>query len=142
MSGIFSSYILEVVQIVILLAAAPVFIGWVRTLKCWFQGRTTAGIFQPYRDLIKLFHKDIILAENASWIFRFTPYLIFGFTVLIGAIIPVLSVDLPLSSTADVIAIVSLFAMSRFFTVLAGMDNGTAFGGMGSGREVTVAFLS
>ena len=142
MSEMFSSYILEVVQIVILLAAAPVFIGWVRTLKCWFQGRTTAGIFQPYRDLTKLFHKDIVLAENASWIFRITPYLIFGFTVLIGAIIPVLSVDLPLSSTADVIAIVSLFAMSRFFTALAGMDIGTAFGGMGSSREMTIASLA
>lgn len=142
MSGMFSSYILEVVQILLLLAAAPVFIGWVRTLKCWFQGRTTAGIFQPYRDLIKLFHKDIVLAENASWIFRVTPYLIFGVTVLIGAIIPVLSVDLPLSSTADVIAIVSLFAMSRFFTALAGMDIGTAFGGMGSSREMTVASLA
>src|SRR4030065_449239 len=142
MSGMFSSYLLEVVQIVILLAAAPVFIWWVRTLKCWFQGRTTAGIFQTYRDFIKLFHKDIVLAENASWIFRITPYLIFGFTVLIGAIIPVLSVDLPLSSTADVIAIVSLFAMSRFFTALAGMDIGTAFGGMGSSREMTIASLT
>ncbi|MCC6543867.1 MAG: NADH-quinone oxidoreductase subunit H [Nitrospirae bacterium] len=142
MSEMLSSYILEVIQILLLFTAAPVFIGWVRTLKCWFQGRTTAGIFQPYRDLIKLFHKDIVLAENASWIFRVTPYLIFGFTVLIGAIIPVLSVDLPLSTTADVIAIVSLFAMSRFFTALAGMDIGTAFGGMGSSREMTIASLA
>jgi len=94
MREFYFSYILEVIQIVILLAAAPVFIGWVRTLKCWFQGRTTAGIFQPYRDLIKLFNKDVVLAENASWIFRVTPYLVFGLTVLIGAIIPVLSVDL------------------------------------------------
>ena len=142
MREFYFSYILEVIQIVILLAAAPVFIGWVRTLKCWFQGRTTAGIFQPYRDLIKLFNKDVVLAENASWIFRGTPYLVFGLTVLIGAIIPVLSVDLPLSSTADVIAIVALFAMARFFTALAGMDIGTAFGGMGSSREMTIGSLA
>ena len=142
MREFYFSYILEVIQIVILLAAAPVFIGWVRTLKCWFQGRTTAGIFQPYRDLIKLFNKDVVLAENASWIFRVTPYLVFGLTVLIGAIIPVLSVDLPLSSTADVIAIVALFAMARFFTALAGMDIGTAFGGMGSSREMTIGSLA
>ena len=88
------------------------------------------------------FNKDVVLAENASWIFRITPYLVFGLTVLIGAIIPVLSVDLPLSSTADVIAIVSLFAMARFFTALAGMDIGTAFGGMGSSREMTIASLA
>ena len=142
MREFYFSYILEVIQIVILLAAAPVFIGWVRTLKCWFQGRTTAGVFQPYRDLIKLFNKDVVLAENASWIFRGTPYLVFGLTVLIGAIIPVLSVDLPLSSTADVIAIVALFAMARFFTALAGMDIGTAFGGMGSSREMTIGSLA
>ncbi|MBI5097449.1 MAG: NADH-quinone oxidoreductase subunit H [Nitrospirae bacterium] len=136
------SYILEGVQIIILLFAAPVFTGWVRTVRCRVQGRTTAGIFQPYRDLIKLFHKDIVLAENASWIFRFTPYLVFGATVLAGAIIPILSTDLPLSTTADVIALVALFAMSRFFTALAGMDIGTAFGGMGSSREMTIASLA
>ena len=136
------SYLLEGVQILLLLSAAPVFTGWVRTVRCWAQGRTTAGIFQPYRDLMKLFHKDIVLAENASWIFRFTPYLVFGAAVLAGAIIPILSVDLPLSTTADVIALVALFAMARFFTALAGMDVGTAFGGMGSSREMTIASLA
>ena len=136
------SYLLEGVQILLLLSAAPVFTGWVRTVRCWAQGRTTAGIFQPYRDLTKLFHKDIVLAENASWIFRFTPYLVFGAAVLAGAIIPILSVDLPLSTTADVIALVALFAMSRFFTALAGMDIGTAFGGMGSSRDMTIASLA
>lgn len=142
MNEMIVSYILEAVQIIILLSVAPLLTGWVRTLKCWTQGRTTAGIFQPYRDLIKLFHKDTVLAENASWIFRVTPFLVFGFTVLVGAIIPVLSVDLPFSSTADIIAIVALFAMSRFFTALAGMDIGTAFGGMGSSREMTIASLA
>lgn len=136
------SYLLEGVQILLLLSAAPVFTGWVSTVRCWVQGRTTAGVFQPYRDLTKLFHKDIVLAENASWIFRFTPYLVFGAAVLAGAIIPILSVDLPLSTTADVIALVALFAMSRFFTALAGMDIGTAFGGMGSSREMTIASLA
>ncbi len=76
-------------------------------LKCWTQGRSSAGILQPYRDIAKLFAKDIILAENASWIFRFTPYLVFGAAVLAGGIIPVLSVELPLSLTADVIVLVA-----------------------------------
>ena len=133
---------IEVLQILILLFAAPVFVGWVRMLKCWFQGRTSAGLLQPYRDLMKLFHKDVVLAENASWIFRFAPYLIFGATVLAGAVIPILSVDLPLSATADVIALVALFTISRFFTALAGLDIGTAFGGMGSSREKTIASLA
>lgn len=132
----------EVMQILILLFAAPVFVGWIRMVKCWFQGRTSAGVLQPYRDIIKLFHKDVVLAENASWIFRFTPYLAFGAMVLAGGIIPVLSVDLPFSATADVIALVALFTIARFFTALAGMDIGTAFGGMGSSREKTIASLA
>ncbi len=135
-------YIIELLQVMILLAVAPAFIGWVRMLKCWAQGRTSAGLFQPYRDISKLFAKEVLLAENASWIFRFTPYLVFGTAVLAGGIIPILSVDLPLAPTADVIVIVALFAIARFFTALAGMDIGTAFGGMGSSREMMIASLA
>jgi formate hydrogenlyase subunit 4 len=91
---------------------------------------------------MKLFYKDVVLAENASWIFRFTPYLVFSVTVLAGGIIPILSVDLPLSATADVIALIALFAIARFFIALAGMDIGTAFGGMGSSREMMIASLA
>ncbi len=138
----FSSTIIEALQLIILLLLAPAFAGWVKTLKCRMQGRTYAGIFQPYRDLRKLFSKEVVLAENASWIFRFTPYLVFGVTVLIGGIIPFISVDLPFADTADVIALVMLFATIRFFTALAGMDIGTAFGGMGSSREMTIASLA
>ena len=135
-------YLIEILQVLILLAGAPAFVGWVRVLKCWAQGRSPAGVFQPYRDITRLFSKDVVLAENASWIFRFTPYLVFGTSVLAGGIIPLLSVDLPLAATADVIALVGLFAIARFFTALAGMDIGTAFGGMGSSREMTIASLA
>ncbi|RJQ16247.1 MAG: formate hydrogenlyase [Nitrospiraceae bacterium] len=134
--------IVETLQIAILIGIAPAFTGWVRMLKCWMQGRTSAGMFQPYRDLAKLFSKDIVLAHNASWIFRFTPYLCFGTVVLAGGIVPMLSTDLPLALTADVIVLVGLFAIARFFTALSGMDIGTAFGGMGSSREMMVASLA
>ncbi len=133
---------IEILQIIILLALAPLFVGWVRMLKCWFQNRTSAPLLQPYLDIDKLFFKDVVLAENASWIFRFTPYLVFGTMVLMAGIVPLLSVDLPLSATTDVIALVALFAIARFFTALAGMDIGTAFGGMGSSREMTIASLA
>jgi formate hydrogenlyase subunit 4 len=134
--------LIEVIQIAVLLVLAPVFTGWVKVLKCWFQGRTSPGLFQPYRGIRKLFSKDVVFAENASWIFRFTPYLVFGVAIMAGGIIPILSMDLPLSATADVIALVALFAIARFFTALAGMDIGTAFGGMGSSREMTIASLA
>ena len=134
--------VISVAQIALLLFAAPLFAGWVKMVKCWFQGRTSPSLFQPYRDLRKLFFKDVVLAENASWIFRFTPYLVFGVSVMAGSIIPTLSTDLPLSAIADVIVLVALFAIARFFTALAGMDIGTAFGGMGSSREMTIASLA
>jgi len=135
-------YIIEILDIVVLLFLSPLFMGWIRTLKCWLQSRTSPGLFQPYRDILKLFSKEIILAENASWIFRLAPYLIFGVTLLIGGIVPILSVNVPLSATADVIVLVALFGLSRFFTALAGLDIGTAFGGMGSSREMLIASLA
>jgi len=135
-------FIIELAQVAVLLLIAPLFAGWVKMLKCWFQGRTSPSIFQPFRDIRKQFSKDVTLAENASWIFRFTPYLVFGVSVMAGGIIPILSRDLPLTATADVIALVALFAIARFFTALAGMDIGTAFGGMGSSREMTIASLA
>ena len=134
--------IIEILQIIALLALAPLFTAWVKMVKCWLQGRTSPSLFQPYRDIRKLLAKDVMLAENASWIFRFTPYLVFSVAVIAGGIIPILSTDLPLSASADVIALVALFAIARFFTALAGMDIGTAFGGMGSSREMTIASLA
>ncbi len=137
-----SGIVIEIAQIALLIGLAPLFTGWVRMVKCWSQGRTSASLLQPYRDLAKLLSKEVILAENSSWIFRFTPYVLFGTTVLAGAIIPMLSTDLPLAPSADVIVLVSLFAIARFFTALAGMDIGTAFGGMGSSREMTISSLA
>ncbi len=131
---------IQIIQIAILIACAPAFTGWVKMLKCWSQGRTSAGLFQPYRDIAKLFSKEVLLADNASWIFRFTPYLLFSTMVLAAGIVPMLAV-LP-TAHADVIVLVALFAIGRFFTALAGMDIGTAFGGMGSSREMTIASLA
>ena len=134
--------LMESLQVVTVLLASPLLVGWVRTLKCWSQGRSSAGVLQPFRDISKLFVKDTVLAENASWVFTATPYIVFGATVMAGAIIPVISVDLPLSAAADIIALVALFAIARFFLALAGLDVGTAFGGMGASREMMVASLA
>ena len=83
-----------------------------------------------------------MLAENASWIFRFTPYIVFGATLLAGGIIPILSVDLPLSARRMLLRLLRFLPLRVFFTALAGMDIGTAFGGMGSSREMTIASLA
>ncbi len=132
----------EAAQILLVALAAPLLAGWVRTLKCWSQGRTTPGLLQPYRNLLKLFAKEVRLADNASWVFRFTPYILFSSVLMAGSIIPIVSADLPLTATADIIALVALFGIGRFFLALAGLDVGTAFGGMGASREMMIASLA
>ncbi|MBF0591397.1 MAG: NADH-quinone oxidoreductase subunit H [Nitrospirae bacterium] len=134
--------LIEILQVFIVIAVAPAFSGWVDMLKCWSQGRTSAGVLQPYRDIAKLFVKNVVLAHNASWIFRFTPYLVFGTCVVVGSVIPIISMNLFLASSADIIVLIAVFATARFFTALAGMDIGTAFGGMGSSREMMIASLT
>ncbi|MCG6551308.1 MAG: NADH-quinone oxidoreductase subunit H [Candidatus Magnetominusculus sp. LBB02] len=133
---------IEILQVLIVIAAAPAFTGWVDMLKCWTQGRASAGIMQPYRNVAKLFVKDVVIADNASWIFRFTPYLIFSTCVVVGSVIPVISMNLFLAPSADIIVLIGIFATARFFTALAGMDVGTAFGGMGASREMMIASLT
>ena len=133
---------IELIQLLMILLLSPAFAGWVKVVKCRLQGRTSPGVLQPYRDIARLFTKDVALAENASWVFRVTPYIVFGVTVMAGGVIPLISVDLPLSATADIIALVMLFAIVRFFTALAGMDIGTAFGGMGASREMMISSLA
>ena len=122
--------------------AAPLMAGWVKWLKCRLQNRMGPPPWQPYRDLLRLSRKQVVLADTASPIFRVAPYIVFSVTILAVSIVPVVTVQLPVAALADVIALVGFLALGRFFLSLAGMDVGTAFGGMGSSREVTIASLA
>jgi formate hydrogenlyase subunit 4 len=129
-------------QTMIVIAAAPLLVGWVDQCRAWLQNRRGAGVLQPYRTLRKLLHKDAVIAHGASPIFRASPYVQFGAMALAAAIIPVLSSQPLLATSADTIALVGVFAMARVFAALAGMDIGTAFGSLGARREMLVGFLS
>lgn len=137
-----SALAFQIIQAVLLVLFAPIAAGFVSTVKARLQNRRGAGLMQPWRNLTKLFSKQVVLAENASWIFRFAPYVVFTATVMAASCVPALLVQTPLSLTADVIALVALLALARFFLALAGMDIGTAFGGMGASREMTFAALA
>ncbi len=137
-----TAWLLAAAQTALFVGAAPLLAGWVKRVKCHMQNRAAPALWQPYRDLAKLFRKDMVLAENASWLFRATPYIVFGAMSLAAAAVPLVAVDLPTGAIADVIVLVGFFALARFFTALAGMDIGTAFGGMGSSREMTIAALA
>ena len=132
----------QLLEILIAVALAPLLSGWVNQWRAWLQNRAAPNLLQPYRMLHKLFNKDSVVAHNASPLFRTAPYLVFGCMLLICAIIPTLSTDLPLAPAADAIALVGLFALARVFISLAAMDVGTAFGSMGARREMLIGFLA
>jgi formate hydrogenlyase subunit 4 len=132
----------QLLAIVAALLLAPLMTGWVNQCRAWLQNKSAPPLLQPYRVLHKLFHKDSVLADNASQLFRAAPYIVFGCMVLASAIVPTLSTDLPLSPAADAIALVGLFALARVFISLAAMDVGTAFGTLGARREMFVGFLA
>lgn len=137
-----TAWLLAAVQTLLFVAAAPLLVGWVRRVKCHLQNRAAPSLFQPYRDLAKLLRKHVVLAERASWVFRATPYVVFGSTILAAACVPLIALKLPTAAIADVIVLVGFLALGRFFLALAGMDIGTAFGGMGSSREMMIGALA
>jgi formate hydrogenlyase subunit 4 len=136
------AWALAAAQALLFVAAAPLLAGWVKCVKCHLQNRAAPAVWQPYRDLAKLLKKRMVLAENASWLFRAVPYIVFGAMLLAAAVVPLIAVRLPTAAIADVIVLVGFFALARFFTALAGMDIGTAFGGMGASREMMVSALA
>lgn len=137
-----TGFLSQLLEIVLAIALAPLLSGWVNQWRAWLQNRSAPSLWQPYRVLHKLFHKESVVADNASPLFRATPYVVFGCMLLACAIIPTLSTDLPLAPAADAIALVGLFALARVFISLAAMDVGTAFGTMGARREMLIGFLA
>jgi formate hydrogenlyase subunit 4 len=132
----------QLAQMALVLLLAPLLTGFVRKLKSRLLRRRGPSVFQPYRDLLRLLRKEVVLAENASWLFRAAPYLIFATTWVAAALVPTFATGLLYSWSADLIAIIALLGSARFLLALAGMDIGTAFGGIGSSREMMIASLA
>jgi formate hydrogenlyase subunit 4 len=129
-------------QLVLVLLLAPLLTGYVRKVKSRLLRREGPPIIQPYRDLLKLLRKEVVLAENASWLFRVAPYVIFATTWVAAALVPTFATGLVLSPAVDLIAIVALLGSARFMLALAGLDVGTSFGGIGSSREMMISSLA
>ena len=129
-------------QMLLVVALAPGLTGLVRRVKARATRRRGAPILQPYRDIARLMRKEVVLAENASWLFRAAPYLIFAMTWVAAALVPTFASGLQFSWTADLIALVALLGSARFFLALAGLDVGTSFGGLGASREMMFASMA
>ena len=132
----------QFVQMLLVLGLSPLLTGLVRKVKARLLRRKGPPLLQPYRDLVRLLRKEVVLAESSSWLFRVIPYVVFAGTWVAAALVPTFRSGLLFSWTADLIAIIALLGSARFFLALAGMDVGTSFGGIGSSREVMIASLA
>src|SRR5499425_738967 len=135
-------YLLEIGQALLALLFAPGLVGFIRMVKARLQGRRGAPPWQPYYDLRKLFGKEAVVSKNASWLFRFAPYVIFATAVAVTLLVPLVAAPLPFDAVGDLLMVVYLMLLGTFFLALAGLDPGTAFGGMGASREMTVAAIA
>ena len=134
-----TGWLLALLETLLFAALAPLLAGWIKFCRCRLQTRAAPPLWQPYRDLARLFGKDLVVADTTSWLFRLAPYVVFGAAVLAASVVPLLTTHLPTSAIADVIVLVGFFALARFFQALAALDAGTVFGGMGASREMTIA---
>ncbi|MBF0129664.1 MAG: NADH-quinone oxidoreductase subunit H [Alphaproteobacteria bacterium] len=132
----------QVAQVAMVLCLAPGLTGLVRLTKARLVGRRGASLLQPYRDLARLLRKDALVAENASWLFRSAPYLVFTVVWFTASLVPTFTTGILLGPTADLIALTAFLGSARFFTALAALDIGTSFGGIGSSREMMIGSLA
>lgn len=136
------AWLTQFAQLGLVLLLAPLLTGVTRRIRARLLRRRGPSLIQPYRDLLKLIRKEAVVAENASWLFRVAPYLIFATTWVAAALVPTFAAGLTFSAAADLIVIVALLGTARFFLALAGLDIGTSFGGIGASREMMFASLA
>ena len=129
-------------KLLLLPMLAPMSVGIIRKIKAYMQNRRGASIIQPYFDLWKLFHKDEVIAKDASWIFLWSPYLIFAISIILFSAIPLMSMLTNLPGLSDFLVVAYLIALMTFFLALAGIDTGSMFGGFGASREMTLSALT
>lgn len=134
--------VIDVIQVLLLIAMAPLLRGIIGRIKARIQNRCGASIFRPYADLWKLFRKEDLVPPTASFLFRFCPVILFAATLAAAAFVPVLNASSLLGNTGDFILFVYLLALARFFLILGAMDGGSSFGGMGASREALVSTLA
>jgi formate hydrogenlyase subunit 4 len=137
-----SRLIVAVGQALLVVAVAPVLAGLMRRTRARLEGRTGPGLAQPWRDLRKLFSKQRIVPATASWVFAAAPIVLVATAALVAGIVPFFTTRSALDQAGDLFAVVYLLLLGTVFLALAGLDPGTAFGGMGASRAMTVAAVA
>lgn len=130
------------IQLALVVLLAPLLGGAIKVMKARLQNRVGPPVWQPFLDLAKFFRKDMVISEHASWIFAAVPHVVFLTAVLAGMLLPLAWAPAPLQLFGGALALVGLLALGRFFFALGGLDPGSAFGGMGSSREMTISAIA
>ena len=137
-----SAWLFEVFEALFALALAPGLVGLIRWIKARLQSRLGPPPWQPYHELRKLLRKEVVVSHNASWLFRAAPYVVAASTLAIAFLVPLIVVPRRFDMIGDLFVVVYLLLLGTFWLALAGLDPGSAFGGMGASRDVTVAALA
>ena len=136
-----SMIVLGLLQALVVLLVAPLFSGFSRVMRAKMHSRRGPSLLQNYRDLVKLMKRQEVVSEQVSWVFRATPYISMAAMLLVAMIIPIFTIQSPFGWVGDLILVIYLFALSRFFFSLAGLDTGSTFGGIGARREMLISVL-
>ncbi len=136
-----SMFLIGLIQAILILLAAPFFSGYSRVLRAKMHSRHGPPIFQNYHDIRKLMKRQEVVSKQADWIFRVTPYIVMAAMLLVAMIVPILTTFSPLGLVGDLIFVVYLFTLARFFIALSGLETGSTFGGIGARREQLLSVL-
>lgn len=140
--SVLAAILTQALHLVLVVAAAPLVVGGIRWLKARMMGRRAPHPLQPWRDIVKLLRKRPVLAENASWISRGAPYVAAGSALAALAVVPGFARGMVFAPLGDLLLVAGLLAVGRVALALAGLDVGTAFGGLGAAREMSFAALA
>ncbi|SQC45709.1 formate hydrogenlyase subunit 4 [Klebsiella pneumoniae] len=135
------SLLIALLQALVLFAVAPLLSGIVRVARARLHNRRGPGVLQEYRDILKLLGRQSVGPDASGWVFRLTPYVMVGVMLTIATALPVVTVDSPLPVLGDLITLIYLFAIARFFFAISGLDTGSPFTALGSSREAMLGVL-
>ena len=134
-------FVLAIVQALILLALAPLFSGISRMIRARIQSRRGPGLLQDYRDIAKLMKRQNIWPDNAGAVSRMMPYVLISTVMVVAMSLPLFTRVSPFGASSDLITVVYLLALFRFFFSIAGLDSNSTFSSLGASREVTLGVL-
>ena len=130
-----------IVQVIVIILVAPLVNGIINKVKAFTQKRKGAPLLQMYFDLFKLIKKSAVVSDVSSWIFKATPYIVFSTSLVAALLVPVTTMISPVWFAGDIILLVYILALGRFFMMLAALDTASTFGGMGASREAMISSL-